>query len=328
MPEPSTTGRDRGLRLYLKALFGLDGRAFVEIAHRYERDGRRGPMRRGRTGTFRRAADLEAIALYIERLSRREHVWVGVVPRYPHPETGELGGTKAHVASARVLWVDCDAKDGPPSAGRLLRFRPSLHMLVSSGGGYHAYWLLREPIDPARLREANRQLAEVVGGDQQAADAARILRPPGTLNFKTEYGRPRPVELVACERHPRYLAEEIVGRLPQRRRARRRSARPLNSQRASDRLQRIPPALYFRELAGLEPDRGGKACCPLPDHDDPDPSCHVYEAAEQGWYCYGCGRGGDIYELAGALWGFRREGRQFVELRELLEKRFGVDSAA
>jgi hypothetical protein len=90
-------------------------------------------------------------------------------------------------------------------------------------------------------------------------------------------------------------------------------------------LQRIAPPLYFRELAGVEPDRGGKVCCPLPDHDDPDPSCHVYGAAAQGWYCYGCGRGGDIYELAGALWGLRREGREFIQLRGLLERRFGIE---
>jgi hypothetical protein len=228
-----------------------------------------------------------------------------------------------------VLWVDCDAKDGVPAPERLREFRPPPHILVASGGGHHGYWLLREPVDdPGRLREANRLLAEALGGDQQAADAARILRPPGTLNFKTEYGRPRPVELVRFDAHPRYRAEEIIGRPPRRRCVRKRGVTPLRARRAADRLQRIPPALYFRELAGVEPDRGGKACCPLPDHDDPDPSCHVYEAPAQGWYCYGCGRGGDIYELAGALWGFRREGREFVELRDLLEKRFGIDGAS
>ena len=320
------TGPDGGLRLFLKALFGLDSAAFVEIAHRYERDGRRGPMHRGRTGIFRRASDLEAIALEIERRGGREHVWVGVVPRRPHPETGELGGTKAHAAPARVLWVDCDAKDGPASVESLREFRPQPHMVVASGGGYHAYWLLRDPIeDPRDLRHANRLLAATLGGDPQAADAARILRPPGTLNFKTEYGQPRPVELLLAERHPRYRPDEVVGRLSRPRCNRRPSARPAARLRASDALHRIPPALYFRELAGVEPDRGGKVGCPLPDHDDPDPSCHVYEAPAQGWYCYGCGRGGDIYELAGALWGLRRDGRQFVELRDLLEKRFTIE---
>jgi RepB DNA-primase from phage plasmid len=320
-----STRADGGLRLYLRALFGLDAAAFVEIAHRYERNGRKGPMHRGRTGAFRPARDLEAIALEIERLAREEHVWVGVVPRRPDPKTGELGGTKSHAAPARVLWVDCDANDGA-SARRIQEFRPPPHLVVGSGGGHHAYWLLRDPLDDSsRLREANRLLARALGGDPQAVDAARILRPPGTLNFKTQYGRPRAVELVLADRHPRYRLDEVVGRLPPRPRAHRHRTPAEPSRRRADPLQRIAPALYFRELAGVEPDRGGKVCCPLPDHDDPEPSCHVYETPAQGWYCYGCGHGGDVYELAGALWGFRREGCEFVQLRHLLEKRFGIE---
>jgi RepB DNA-primase from phage plasmid len=279
-------------------------------------------MHRGRTGIFRPAGDLEAIELEIERLAREEHVWVGVVPRRPDPRTGELGGTKSHALPARVVWVDCDANDGDEPR-RIREFRPSPHLVVASGGGHHAYWLLRDPVEDARqLREANRILAERLGGDTQAVDVARLLRPPGTLNFKSEYGRSRPVELVHSERHPRYRLEEVVGRLP--RRQVRRPSRALAVRRA-DPLQRVAPPLYFRELAGQEPDRGGKVCCPLPDHDDPEPSCHVYDAAAEGWYCYGCGRGGDIYELAGELWGYRREGWEFVELRQLLEKRFAID---
>ncbi len=317
-------GPDGGLRTYLNALFGLDPFAFVEIAHRRECDGRKGPMHRGRTGIFLPARDLEAIAVEIERLGHSEHVWVGVVPRHRHPKTGELGGTKAHAAPARVVWVDCDDEDGTAFIARIERFRARPHMLVASGGGHHAYWLLRDPIDdPRRLREANRVLAEALGGDPQAVDAARILRPPGTRNFKTEYEGPRAVELVRADRHPRFCLEDVVGPLP-RRHASGHKPQVARVRRTVDRLQWIAPALYFRELAGVEPDRGGKVCCPLPDHDDPEPSCHVYENAAQGWYCYGCGRGGDIYELAGALWSLRRDGWEFVELRRLLQRRFGI----
>jgi hypothetical protein len=225
-----------------------------------------------------------------------------------------------------VLWVDCDEDDGADSARCIREFRVRPHLLVASGGGHHAYWLLRDPIDdPRRLREANALLAEALGGDRQAVDAARILRPPGTRNFKTRYGRPRAVELVLAGRHRRYRLEEVVGRLPRGHGGGDQpQAAPIR--RMADRLQRISPALYFRELAGMEPDRGGKVCCPLPDHGDPEPSCHVYETPAQGWYCYGCGRGGDIYELAGALWGLRREGCEFVELRQLLRRRFGIES--
>lgn len=313
------------LRLFLRALYDEPGH-MVEIAHRAERDGWKGPMRRGRSGIFRPTSDLEAVAHEIERLAPRAHVWVGVAPRRPHPETGELGGKREHVAPARVLWVDCDRKGEADPLERLRSFRPVPHMLVRSGGGYHAYWLLAEAVErPDCLRAANERLAQALDADPQSADAARLLRPPGTLNFKSEYGRPRPVTLVFLRDQPRYRFAEVVGSLPGRTPKRRRTKRP--SRALADPLHRLAPADYFRALAGSEPDREGKVCCPLPGHDDPEPSCHVYDAASEGWYCFGCGRGGDIYELAGELWGFRREGAEFVELRRLLLKRFGLDIA-
>jgi hypothetical protein len=310
------------LQLYLQALFGRDPERFVEIAHRAEDDGRKGPMYRGRTGIFRRASELDAIAEEIRRLSRREHVWVGVVPRRPHSKTGELGGKKENVAPARVLWIDCDAPGRDPLS-RIRRFRPPPHMIVCSGGGYHAYWLLRETIeDPERLREANERLAFAIGGDRQAADAARILRPPGTRNFKCEYGRPRAVELVCVGEFERYRVVEVVGRLPRPPGAKERSERKARPPRTGDALQLIAPGSYFSVLANATPGRDGKVCCPLLSHDDPEPSCHVYETPAEGWYCFGCGHGGDIYELAGELWGLRREGSQFLELRARLRELF------
>jgi hypothetical protein len=42
---------------------------------------------------------------------------------------------------------------------------------------------------------ALRRLARTLGGDLSAAEPARVLRVPGTTNFKL-YGTPRPVQLV------------------------------------------------------------------------------------------------------------------------------------
>jgi hypothetical protein len=38
--------------------------------------------------------------------------------------------------------------------------------------------------------------------------------------------------------------------------------------------------------------------CPLSDHDDFYASCQVFAEAERGWWCFGCSRGGRIYNLA------------------------------
>jgi len=48
---------------------------------------------------------------------------------------------------------------------------------------------------------------------------------------------------------------------------------------------------------------------PCPFHDDRHPSLHVYETAARGWYCFGrCRRGGTIYDLAAALYGYELRG--------------------
>jgi hypothetical protein len=62
--------------------------------------------------------------------------------------------------------------------------------------------------------------------------------------------------------------------------------------------------------------------CPLPDHDDAYASCQVYGEAEQGWWCFGCSRGGRIYDLAsllsGGAWGRELRGEAFRSVRELV----------
>jgi hypothetical protein len=43
------------------------------------------------------------------------------------------------------------------------------------------------------------------------------------------------------------------------------------------------------------------ARCPLPDHEDRSPSFVVYPEGN-GWWCYGCNRGGDVVDLAALAW--------------------------
>jgi hypothetical protein len=61
---------------------------------------------------------------------------------------------------------------------------------------------------------------------------------------------------------------------------------------------------------------------PLPDHDDAYASCQVYPEPEQGWWCFGCQRGGRVYDLAslmsGGPWGRELRGEAFRAARELV----------
>jgi hypothetical protein len=92
----------------------------------------------------------------------------------------------------------------------------------------------------------------------------------------------------------------------------------------SDPLLAIEPASYVEALTGHAVPRERKINCPL--HQDRTPSLHVYQQPENGWHCYGCNRGGTIYDLAAALWGLKTKGADFLALRarlshELLHER-------
>jgi DNA primase len=67
-------------------------------------------------------------------------------------------------------------------------------------------------------------------------------------------------------------------------------------------------------------DAGGwrKAECPLPDHEDRNPSASVNES-EGKWHCFTCGRGGDGYDIIQEREGFagfnlaRQFGSRFLD---------------
>jgi hypothetical protein len=68
-------------------------------------------------------------------------------------------------------------------------------------------------------------------------------------------------------------------------------------------------------------------CCPLPHHDDAYASCQVFAEAQRGWWCYGCARGGRIFDLAsllaGGAWGPGLRGEAFRSARELVAAALG-----
>ena len=107
----------------------------------------------------------------------------------------EPGGRDA-VVDSHLVFVEIDA---PDALGRLARFAtPSMIVASGSPGHAHAYWTLRTPVAPAEVEHANRTLANHLGGDPASVDAARILRPAGTLSHK--HRPPAPVELIHIER--------------------------------------------------------------------------------------------------------------------------------
>lgn len=121
------------------------------------------------------------------------------------------GGTLDHCQQLGALFVDLDG-----DTTKLDRFALPPSILIGSGSGQHAYWLLREPFDvPAdadTIKSLLRRLAHAVGGDLAAAEPARILRIPATTNRK--HDPPRPVTIMRCEPDRRYNPGDFDEWLP------------------------------------------------------------------------------------------------------------------
>lgn len=161
--------------------------------------------------------DGAAVETFVAEHVPYRDVYVAIATR-ADASSGELANCRALGA----LFVDIDHKVTPEreARDRLDRFplRPSAR--VFSGGGRHSYWFLREPLDLrdtaacAEARQLLRRLAVALGGDMAAAEPARVLRLPGTLNRKPQYGEPRPVVLETLEPDRRYNPSELDDVLP------------------------------------------------------------------------------------------------------------------
>lgn len=140
----------------------------------------------------------------IERLNERHQVYLGATPRT------RQAGTADAVERVWCLWADCDT---PEAVARLRKFRPWPTMVNRSGsaGRLHAWWAQSSPLSPTAAEFANKRLAYALGADRAATDRARIMRPIGSLNKKTD--PPARVECVRCELET-FTAAEVVGHLP------------------------------------------------------------------------------------------------------------------
>ena len=136
----------------------------------------------------------------------------------------------------RALWMDIDCgptKAAPDDKGRIKgyidqqtglaefqKFCKAVKLpkpiLVSSGYGIHAYWLLEETVSRTQwepLSERLRQLCVEQGliVDPSVFEASRVLRIPGTFNFKNE--EPMPVEVLSSDtvRIPYAQMKDLLG---------------------------------------------------------------------------------------------------------------------
>ena len=297
---PADVGRD--LAAYLQLLTARNhGSGWLEIRYR---------TRRGMRSLFYPARSRRrSLHELVRNVSAYADVYIGCSLRRVRR------GDKAALGEAWVLWVEFDT----PAAGAALdAFACPPTMTVASGtpGHLHAYWQLTRPVRSEVLEDANRRLAHALGGDPVCFDAGRILRPPGTLNHKHQ--PPRAVRLQDHQPLLRHRLKALLAELPELPAA--PPATEPSPTRRDDALLSIAPDVYVPELVGAPLGRNRKVRCPM--HTDRTPSLHAFPSAEQGWFCFGCRRGGSLYDLAAAMWGLEARGSDFVELRQRLTARF------
>lgn len=144
----------------------------------------------------------------VPALPTSKDIYFGVHPANSIPATNRKGEAAqphavrpqlANIAAINCLFAEFDAKDfdGDKDAAleHIEQLEPTASVCIDSGGGYHCYWLLEEPwiLQNDQDREQARQLqyawVERVGGDSAAKDLCRVLRVPGTQNFKYKPAR-------------------------------------------------------------------------------------------------------------------------------------------
>lgn len=161
---------------------------------------------------------LEDAAVYIESCQRIDlYVGVGLAPKDYGP-AHRCPGDK--IAAISALWADLDLRSKahgnkplPASERDALSILPAglpPSTVVSTGNGLHAWWIFKEPwvfdsdeerVDAARLAARWSTLLRVNAASRgwsfdRLSDLARVLRVPGTQNWK-DPENPKPITVYS-----------------------------------------------------------------------------------------------------------------------------------
>jgi hypothetical protein len=118
--------------------------------------------------------------------------------------------TAANAQYIKSLFIDMDGYASKKDAAQALNaFLENTGLgelgtpwIVNSGGGLHCYWPLKEALPVETWKPVAENFKRLCHQQDMAidmtvtADAARVLRVPGTMNFKKKYPEPRPVRIL------------------------------------------------------------------------------------------------------------------------------------
>ena len=108
-------------------------------------------------------------------LSDKKNVYIGVAPR------SKKSGKATAIKYVTCIWSDLDTDE---SEKKLQDFPIEPSIIVYSGHGRHAYWLLKEPAKATKgFQNILKGVHKILGSDH-VHDFSRVMRLPGTWNVK------------------------------------------------------------------------------------------------------------------------------------------------
>jgi hypothetical protein len=201
---------------FLARVVPWDGKSFVSIHHTFPIQNPRDPKRPfGMKGTSNR--DLGGAMNTLRFIAGRQNTRDIYVCMSSLRTAKECSKNRArwfqsdkhadNAVSLKSFFIDVDVKDGAYASTRdalaaLVRFCKAIDLplptgIVESGtGGFHAYWVLSQPLSIAEWQSLADALAEATKANglicdtQCTVDCVRILRVPGTFNFKHDPALP------------------------------------------------------------------------------------------------------------------------------------------
>jgi hypothetical protein len=141
----------------------------------------------------------QALSQHIISLAMRGYdVYVGVCPRVAPEGPGRKLGKDA-IEQVGAVWVDLDSKVDGASSQVLL---DTCDIVVATGNGWHGYALTKSVSKVTTVRDRTTLETRIrhwanglLLGTDNVSNIDRILRVPGTLNWK-DAGNPKPVILL------------------------------------------------------------------------------------------------------------------------------------
>jgi len=154
------------------------------------------------------------------------HPTTAIPPTNAHGTPSEPAYVRAqrpYIAAINCLYAEYDAKHYDGSKRKIMDHiagipYPMPSVVIDSGGGIHCYWLLKTPfiLENDDRREAARIIQRLwvhtVGADATVHDLTRVLRIPGTRNYK--YPDAPYVEYLRYDLDRSYALQTLTGYLP------------------------------------------------------------------------------------------------------------------